>query len=231
MTRSSLTACLVCTAVALALTAPAPDLLTAPNARAADITFAATNHHPKATVLVLRAGAWILGTVDNAVTDCRYFAARGYDAVAVDYPFTYFASLAAARSDAAAARAKRLPVYAFGYSAGGNLAAMLAVQGNVCTSSPSPSPSPTTLQILTTPLSSNNSLVKTAKNALHTALGGFGIPRTHAEISANEFPRKGDFHVGGIVGAVPATATSPLKSGKLLYSLLSASWIMERGTL
>ena len=131
MTRSSLTACLVCAAVALALPAPAPDLLIAPNARAADITFAASNHHPKATVLVLRAGAWILGTVDNAVPDCRYFAARGYDAVAVDYPFTYFASLAAARSDAAAARAKRLPVYAFGYSAGGNLAAMLAVQGDV----------------------------------------------------------------------------------------------------
>jgi acetyl esterase/lipase len=131
VTRSLLTACLVCAAVALALTAPVSDLLVVPDARAADIAFAADNHHPKGTVLVLRAGAWILGTVDNAVPDCRYFAARSYDAVAVDYPFTYFASLAAARSTAAAARSKRLPVYAFGYSAGGNLAAMLAVQGNV----------------------------------------------------------------------------------------------------
>jgi acetyl esterase/lipase len=129
--RLLVTACLVCAAVALALTAPAPDLLVTPNARAADITFAAENQHPKGTVLVLRAGAWILGTVDNAVPDCRYFAARGYDAVAVDYPYKYFASLAAARSDAATARAKRLPVYAFGYSAGGNLAAMLAVRGDV----------------------------------------------------------------------------------------------------
>ena len=131
MSRSLRTACLGCVAVALAVSAPVSDLHIVPNARAADIAFAADNHHPKATVLVLRPGAWILGTVDNAVPDCRYFAARGYDAVAVDYPFTYFASLAAARSAAAAARAKRLPVYAFGYSAGGNLAAMLAVQGNV----------------------------------------------------------------------------------------------------
>lgn len=125
LTRSGKTSCAVL-AVLLALCAGAteaaaarpPGLRCVPDAR------------PKATVLLFHQGGWVMGSASMLKDECEAFARRGFEALSVAYPLhDYFGSLRAAERAVRWRRGRR--VYAVGWSAGGNLSAMLAVRGQI----------------------------------------------------------------------------------------------------
>jgi dipeptidyl aminopeptidase/acylaminoacyl peptidase len=71
-----------------------------------------------------------MGNAAMMESECKAFARHGFEALSVEYPLKdYFGSLRVA--ERAAAWRRRQPVYAVGWSAGGNLAAMLAARGEV----------------------------------------------------------------------------------------------------
>jgi len=97
----------------------------------ADVTCAPSSTEPNATVLLIHAGGFLSGSAGLMMPECRAFAAIGYRAVSLDYPI---ANLAGARAYVfrAARRYRSLGrVYALGASAGGTLAALLALEGQV----------------------------------------------------------------------------------------------------
>ena len=98
--------------------------------------------HPKGTVLIFHAGGFVYGNARSGETHCQDFVDAGYDAVSVDYPtYDYPGAVRYSRRAARGARKRGLPTYAVGWSAGGNLAAMLAalreVNAAVAISAPS----------------------------------------------------------------------------------------------
>ena len=85
---------------------------------------------PKATVLLFHQGGWVMGSAWMLKDECEAFARRGFEALSVAYPLhDYFGSLRAAERAVRWRRGRR--VYAIGWSAGGNLSAMLAVRGQI----------------------------------------------------------------------------------------------------
>jgi acetyl esterase/lipase len=96
----------------------------------ADVTCSPSTE-PRATVLLIHGGGFLSGSAGLMMPECRAFAAIGYRAVSLDYPI---ANLAGARAYVfAAARRYRSHgrTYAVGSSAGGTLAALLALEGRV----------------------------------------------------------------------------------------------------
>jgi acetyl esterase/lipase len=122
LAAAALTACVVSAVLAVSLPAHGRTLVawTAPHGR------------PAGVVLVLHGGAWrAAGPRTTALMDARArsFAAWGWAAAVVDYRAFADAPGDVVRAyDAARARYPRLPVCAYGESAGGHLALMLALR-------------------------------------------------------------------------------------------------------
>jgi acetyl esterase/lipase len=95
-----------------------PGLRCAPDSRA------------KATVLLLHPGGWVMGNAWMLDSECKAFARHGFEALSVAYPLhDYFGALRATERAVRWRRGRR--VYAVGWSAGGNMSAMLAVRGQI----------------------------------------------------------------------------------------------------
>jgi len=91
-------------------------------------------HGPaRGTLLLLPAGGFVLPADPVPFrARCRLFARAGFAVVAVAYPLLdYAAALRAATDEARRAGRSARPVLAYGESAGGTLAEMLAVRGEV----------------------------------------------------------------------------------------------------
>lgn len=90
---------------------------------------------PRAGVLLLHPGAFWIGLLPAQLAGtCRAFADPALRVVAVDYPLRDLAGAVAAARHAAARLHERMghrPVFAYGESAGGTLAALLAAGGRV----------------------------------------------------------------------------------------------------
>jgi acetyl esterase/lipase len=86
---------------------------------------------PKATVIVILGGGFVWpGWADTTV--CRALAKRGFRAINLVYPLHDLPGAVRATTRAArTARRRKLPVFAFGLSAGGTLAELAAVTGRV----------------------------------------------------------------------------------------------------
>ena len=111
----------------LGLTLP---LLFAPGARADQ--YCQVSRQPVASVLVIHGGAWYGGSASSSADLCSAVAALGYRARSLDYPLrSVGGSIEYAQAAAAQERRHGRPVYAAGTSAGGTIAAYLAVRGRV----------------------------------------------------------------------------------------------------
>lgn len=97
---------------------------------------------PRAALVYLHGGAFIVGGTDDWLREqCQPFARAGYLTTAVDYPirelrpgappFSYRRALRRVLRAVRRLTATHLPVFAYGESAGGNLAEMLAVRDRV----------------------------------------------------------------------------------------------------
>ena len=106
-----------------------------------DIT-CATSDAPRAALVYLHGGGFLMGGTDEWLRDhCEPFARAGYLTTAVDYPirelgpeasrFSYRRALRRVLRAVRRLTEKDLPVFAYGESAGGNLAEMLAVRDRV----------------------------------------------------------------------------------------------------
>jgi acetyl esterase/lipase len=106
-----------------------------------DITCPASDV-PRAALVYLHGGAFLVGGTDDWLREhCEPFARAGFLTTAVDYPirelgpspsrFSYRRALRRVLRAVRRLRATDLPVFAYGESAGGNLAEMLAVRGHV----------------------------------------------------------------------------------------------------
>jgi len=93
----------------------------------------AAHGKPRATLLLLPGGGFVMPAEPVALrARCRLFARAGFAVVAVAYPLLGCpAALRAATDEALRARRAARPVLAYGESAGGTLAEMLAVRGAV----------------------------------------------------------------------------------------------------
>lgn len=104
-------------------------LISATPARADQVCYAAK---PRAQVIVLHGGSFILGSSAMTSDSCARFARAGINAFNLDYPL---GDLEAAESyllsRAQELRASRLPLFAYGESAGGGLSALLAARSRV----------------------------------------------------------------------------------------------------
>jgi acetyl esterase/lipase len=105
-------------------------LLLASAAQAADV-ICKPDGAARATVLYFHPGGFLDGSASDPanLVVCRELAARGFRARVVDYPLRDLPG--AVRAANAAAAGQRSRVYALGDSAGGTLAALLAVRGRV----------------------------------------------------------------------------------------------------
>lgn len=112
----------------------APTAMAAPGGAHGDVLCRA---HGKARggVALLHPGSfWIGATAPYLRRYCRPFVRAGFDAVGVDYPVRdFFGALAHVRRTIArlGRRERHRPVFAFGESAGGTFATLLAVRGVV----------------------------------------------------------------------------------------------------
>jgi dipeptidyl aminopeptidase/acylaminoacyl peptidase len=90
---------------------------------------------PRATLLLFHPGGFVAGTAREFRRECELFAHRGYLAVSVEYSHKFVPAVHDAMSRAhafgAAAHRARRPIFAYGVSAGGSFAAMLAARGEV----------------------------------------------------------------------------------------------------
>jgi fermentation-respiration switch protein FrsA (DUF1100 family) len=100
---------------------------------AADASSPTCNPHgaPKATVIVLLGGGFVVpGWGDTSI--CRALARRGYRAINLVYPLHNLpGALRTTTRAVRRARRSKVPVFAFGLSAGGTLAEIAAVTGKV----------------------------------------------------------------------------------------------------
>lgn len=81
----------------------------------------------RAQVVILHGGSFILGSSAMTYDSCNAFARAGYKAYNLDYPLGDLAGAEAyIVSRVARLRRSRLPLYAYGESAGGGLAALLS---------------------------------------------------------------------------------------------------------
>jgi acetyl esterase/lipase len=100
------------------------------DAASANDVVCAPDAPPRASVLYFHPGGFILGRAEDPgnVEICNEFASRGYLTRVVEYPLYDIAGAAAAARSAAR---EHKPGFAVGDSAGGTLAALLAVEGRV----------------------------------------------------------------------------------------------------
>lgn len=87
---------------------------------------------PLASVLVIHGGAWYGGSASSSADLCSEAAALGYRARSLEYPLrSVGGSIEYAQAAASEERRLGRPLYAVGTSAGGTIAAYLAVRGRV----------------------------------------------------------------------------------------------------
>lgn len=87
---------------------------------------------PRATLMLLHPGGFVEGRARDMAGECHEFARHGYLTVSIDYPHRFFPALRDLRERARGLRAEAHgPLFAYGLSAGGSYAALLAERGDV----------------------------------------------------------------------------------------------------
>jgi acetyl esterase/lipase len=119
--------------VAVAVAVSCACALHATAAPAADVRCAPARQPPRRAVVLLHAGGfWIDAPARTLRAMCGPWTAAGFETVAVDYPARDFAgALRASRRAAERLRSRARHVVAYGESAGGTLADLLALEGRV----------------------------------------------------------------------------------------------------